>query len=138
MEGRISRSKFFMETAKLASQRSTCLKKKVGAVLVLENRLICVGYNGVLPGKDASTGIDNDGITHTVHAEANIISFCAKKGIPVEGCDMYTTLSPCEKCAELIIQSGIKRVVFLERYRIVTGIELINSVKGKKCLQYIE
>lgn len=127
-----------MEVARLASQRSSCLKKQVGAVLVLENRLICVGYNGVLPGFDPSTGIDEDGITHTVHAEANIIAFCSKYGIPTKGCTLYTTLSPCENCAQLIFQSGIIKVIYLEEYRDRTGIELLNNTSSTTCLQYTE
>lgn len=121
-EKRISRNDYFVEVAKVTSKRSSCPKKSVGAVLVKENRIIATGYNGVLPKESHSLGLDKDGITHTVHAEANIIAFCAKNGIATNDTTLYLTLSPCEKCAELIIQSGIKQVVYLEEYRDDTGL----------------
>jgi dCMP deaminase len=124
---RITREKLFNDIVYLVSLRSTCPKKKVGAILIKDNRIIAMGYNGVLPNMDHSKGIDEDGITHTVHAEANIIAFCAKEGIPTKGTTLMTTLSPCEKCAELIIQSGIKEVIFLEQYRIDTAEMLKNN-----------
>ncbi len=114
-----------MKIAEVVLLRSSCLKKQVGCVLVKDNRVIAMGYNGVLPGDNPEKGIDSKGITHTVHAEANVIAFCAKNGIPTEGCILYTTLSPCENCAELIIQAGIKRVVYLENYREKTGIDFL-------------
>jgi len=118
---RITRKEYFKEATILISKRSSCLKKQVGAILVKDNRIIAQGYNGVLPNIDPSYGFDEDGVTHTVHAEANIIAFCAKHGIKTNGTTMYITLSPCEKCAELIIQAGIKNVVYLEPYRDNTG-----------------
>lgn len=124
---RISRETMFMDIAEIVSKRSTCIKKQVGAVLVKDNRIICIGYNGVLPNTIASKGIDSEGITHTVHAEANIISFCAKNGISTNDCTLYITLSPCEKCAELIIQSGIKNILFKEMYRKNTGLKLLKK-----------
>ena len=127
MQERITREELFVQMTLLISKRSTCPKKKVGAILIKDNRVIAMGYNGVLPNMDHSFGIDEDGVTHTVHAEANIISFCAKEGIPTKDTILMTSLSPCVKCAELIIQSGIKKVVFLESYRIDTGEMLIKN-----------
>ena len=124
---RISRSDYFGEVARITSQRSTCPKKSVGAVLVRDNRIIATGYNGVLPKESHKNGIDKDGITHTVHAEANIISFCAKNGIATNGTTLYLTLSPCEKCAELIIQSGISQVVYIEEYRDDAGLNKLKE-----------
>ena len=125
MENRISRENMFMQIAEVVLLRSSCLKKQVGCVLVKEGRIVATGYNGVLPGDKPEEGIDNKGITHTVHAEGNLIAFCAKNGIPTDGCTLYTTLSPCENCAELIIQSGIEKVVYLEEYRERTGLDLL-------------
>lgn len=123
---RISREELNKEAALLISKRSTCPKKQVGSLLIDENRIVAMGYNGVLPGEDPLTGYDEKtGITNTVHAEANIISFCAKNGIKTEGLCLWVTLSPCRKCAELIIQSGIKQVVFLEKYRDDSPITLL-------------
>jgi len=104
--------------------------------LTLDNRIIATGYNGVLPNEKHESGMDNQGVTHTVHAEANLISFCAKNGIATDGTTLYTTLSPCEKCAELIIQSGIKEVIYLESYRDVKGLDKLinNDVMVTSCI----
>lgn len=122
-EARISRHDYFKEVAMVTSKRSSCPKKSVGAVLVRENRIIATGYNGVLPHEKHSMGMDSEGVTHTVHAEANIIAFCAKNGISTDGTTLYVTLSPCVKCAELIIQAGIKEVIYIEEYRDEAGIK---------------
>lgn len=122
---RISRHDYYKEAALLISRRSSCLKQQVGAILVNDGRIIAQGYNGVLPGIDPNEGMDEEGNTHTVHAEANIIAFCAKKGIKTEGATMYITLSPCEKCAELIIQAGIFQVYYLTSYRNSIGIDML-------------
>lgn len=124
---RISREELFIEMAKLISKRSTCLRKQVGAVLVRDGRMIAMGYNGVLPGVDPREGIDELGNSKTVHAEANLIAYCAKYGIRTKGTTLYITLSPCEKCAEIIVQSGIAKVVFLEKYRDPKGVEILKS-----------
>lgn len=132
---RVSREEMFREIVLAVSKRSSCLKKHVGALLLKDNRVVAIGYNGVLPNIDPKIGYDEKtGETLTVHAEANIIAFCAKKGIPTDNCTLWVTLSPCEKCAELIIQSGIKEVIYLEEYRNSTGLELLknNQVKVEK------
>lgn len=134
---RITRRELYMESAKLAAKRSQCTKKHVGCVLVKDRRISAIGYNGVLPGLNPLAGLDEQGNTHTVHAEANVIAYCAKHGIATDNCEMYITLSPCEKCAELIIQAGIKSVTFLEKYRDETGILLLQK-QGISVIQYEE
>lgn len=131
MDNKISRIDYFVEVAKLTARRSSCHKKQVGGVLVSEGRIIATGYNGVLPNNDPALGIDELGVTHTVHCEANIIAFCAKNGIPTNNTTMYVTLSPCEKCAELIVQAGIKTVFYIEDYRDDSGLRklLMNNVE---------
>jgi dCMP deaminase len=131
---RISREQMFIEIAKTVSKRSTCTRKQVGCVLVLENRIIAIGYNGVLPGRPESEGLDSEGNSHTVHAEANIIAFCARNGIPTFGTSIWVTLQPCEKCAELLIQAGIYEVNYLEEYRCDKGVQLLinNNIKVNK------
>lgn len=124
---RISRHTYFLEVAKLTSRRSTCPKKSVGAVLVRDGRIIATGYNGVLPNMPHDLGMDSFGNTHTVHAESNIIAFCAKEGISTKGATLYVTLSPCEKCAELIVQAGITKVFYVEQYRDNTGLLILKS-----------
>lgn len=116
----------FAEIAKIVSKRSTCPKKQVGSVLTRDGRIIAIGYNGVLPGIDPMEGYDpKTGETKTVHAEANIIAFCAKNGIPTDGAELWVTLSPCMKCAELIVQAGITEVMFLEFYRDTNSLKLL-------------
>lgn len=121
---KISRNTLFAGMVKLVSQRSTCPKKQVGSVLIKDGRTIAISYNGVLPGEDPMVGYNEEtGETATVHAEANLIAFCAKNGIATEGCTLWVTMTPCIKCAELIIQSGIERVICLEAYRDPKGAE---------------
>jgi dCMP deaminase len=133
MNNRITRDEVFFKTALLFSERSTCPRKKVGAVLVKDKRIIATGYNGVLPGISEKFSLNEDGSSRTVHAEANIISFCAKHGISTDGAELFITLSPCEKCAELIVQAGITKVRYLEKYRCDKGILLLESL-GISCL----
>lgn len=133
---RISRNQLFAEMAKLVSKRSTCPKKQVGSVLIRNGRIIAIGYNGVLPGEDPMIGYNPEtGETATVHAEANLISFCARNGIKTEGCELWVTLSPCVKCAELIIQSGIKTVIFLEPYRDTSSVKILKK-QGIEVMHY--
>ena len=119
---RITRNNYFIEIAKITSKRSICPRKQVGAVLVKDGRIIATGYNGVLPKQEHNDAKNLDGSSATIHAEANLISFCAKEGIPTKGTTLYTTLSPCQKCAELIIQSGIIEVHYVEEYRDIEGL----------------
>lgn len=122
---RITRHEYFIEIAKLTSKRSICPRKKVGAVLVKDGRIIATGYNGVLPNEEHEKAQNQDGTSATVHAEANLISFCAKEGIPTNGTILYSTLSPCQKCAELVIQSGISEVHYIEEYRDLEGVHTL-------------
>lgn len=125
---RISREDMYKEILLTIQKRSTCPIKQVGALLVKDKRIIAMGYNGVLPGSNPLEGYDKEtGETNTVHAEANIIAFCAKNGIPTEGCELYITLSPCKKCAELIIQSGITRVLYIEGYRDLSSLATLEK-----------
>jgi dCMP deaminase len=117
---RLTRSELFSEMAKLIAQRGTCLRAQVGAVVVKENRVVAMGYNGSLPGAvhcNSDTCTPDSPCKNSVHAEANLIAFCAKKGISLEDGWMYCTHSPCVKCTELIIQAGIRKVFFQKLYR---------------------
>lgn len=133
---RINREEMYWQFVDTLSQRSTCPRKKVGAILVRDSRVISMGYNGVLPHINPVYGIDPEtGQSRTVHAEANVISFCAKHGIPTEGAWLFISLSPCMKCAELIVQSGIGRIYYKEEYRDNNGLLMIKSY-GIECRQY--
>ncbi len=120
--------KLMIETAINVSSYSTCARVKVGAVLALDDRIIASGYNGVAKSlehcNDIFTGYEDNFSTihhdfstkNEIHAEQNLISFCAKNGIKTDGATIYITHSPCIHCAKLIIASGIKRVVYNELY----------------------
>lgn len=117
---RISRTELFMNIAYMISKRGTCGRLQVGCIIVKENRIISTGYNG--PVKDAAHCNEfscnvNESCTRAVHAEANAIYWAAKEGTKLKRCTIYCTHSPCEKCAEAIIQSGIKTVIYNKDFR---------------------
>jgi len=117
----------FIKTALLLSQKSKCVSKKVGAVVVKDNRIISMGYNGTIPKFKNCNEVFNenhyDRETHhewsnmyELHAELNCIMFAAKNDIGINGCDLYVTLRPCDQCLKNIIQCGIRRVYYLFEY----------------------
>lgn len=122
--------KYFMKVAQLTAELSYAVRKKVGAVLVKDNRIISIGYNGQpknFPNECEDVMPDGSLVTKStvVHAEANALFWCAKTEIETDGATLYLTLSPCATCALGLIQSGIKRVVYLEVYRDTTGIDVL-------------
>lgn len=120
-----------LATAKLFGELSYCTKAKVGAVIAKDGRILATGYNGTVSGHDNYCEIEIDGVLKTspftVHAEQNVISYCAKNGIATDGATMYITLSPCQLCAKLIVQAGIKRVVFLDLYKDTSGLKFLKD-----------
>lgn len=121
---RISRVQLFMEVARLFARRATCLRGQVGAVLIRDKRIIASSYNGPPKGQPHCEDKPCDislPCTHAIHAEANLIAFCAKEGIKMDGSILVLTTCPCSKCAELIIQSGIKLVIYDSDYRDAGG-----------------
>jgi len=122
---------YFMEHAKLASTMSYCKRNLVGSVIVKDNRIISEGRNGTVESSDncCEESYNGEFITKNsvVHAEANAILFAARHGISTLGCTIYITLSPCMECAKMIIQSGIKRVVYKDDYRDLSGIEFLKE-----------
>lgn len=133
---RITRDQYLMNEAFNASQRSTCLRLQVGAVLVRDGRPILAGYNGALAGLPhcipETCGPDKPCI-NTVHAEVNCIYFAAKYGIATQGAELWCTDSPCKVCAEAIIQAGIKRVVYRRQYRDTAPIHLLYRARVQVC-----
>lgn len=130
VDDRITRGQMFMQMAQVVSYRGTCSRASVGAVIARNNRVISMGYVGSPAGLPhcTETGCEigpEGGCITTVHAEANAICFAAKEGISVNGATLYVTLSPCLNCAKLIINSGITRLVYLEKYRDDSGIILL-------------
>lgn len=117
-----------MRIAILISQRGTCERLRVGAVLVKDKRIIATGYNGPppnLPECGEEVCDTTKPCTRAIHAEANLIAHCAKLGISTIDTTLYITHSPCIKCAELISQAGISKVVFGLKFRDEEGIKLL-------------
>jgi dCMP deaminase len=119
----------FLKVAEVIAERSKSTRLKVGAVLVKDKRIISTGYNGLVSGVEPDVLEDENGVTkkEVIHAELNCIISCARNGISCEGATLYLTHSPCESCAALIAQSGIKKVIFKEYYRDLSGIEKLKS-----------
>lgn len=118
----------YLRMAAIWSENSYCRRRKVGAILVKDNMIISDGYNGTPSGFENCCE-DTEGRTfpYVLHAEANAITKVARSHNSSEGSTLYVTSSPCLECAKLIIQAGIKRVVFSEYYRICEGIELLKK-----------
>jgi dCMP deaminase len=136
---RISRDQMLMEMAIIASKRSTCNRRHVGAIIAIDGRPVSVGYAGAPAGlphcldEGCLTGLEG-GCIRTQHAEANAIAFAARKGIATENATIYTTVSPCLACAKLVINAGIVEVWYLEQYRKTDGLELLDKL-GIACEQ---
>ena len=131
------KDKLFMDVAGRTSQQSSCISKKVGCVIVKDNRIISMGYNGTPSGYIHcdkhflyTPGVIDITLTaaeirkihhdwsniHEIHAEMNAIMFAAKNGIPIDGSTMYCTLFPCQHCLKNIVQCGIKKIVYKDEY----------------------
>lgn len=126
MAKRISREKLLLDTAKLNALRSTCGRKKVGAVIARGGRVISTGYNDAPSGRPHCSEDLCDmskPCTRTIHAEHNAILFAAREGIQTGGADLYVTMLPCGTCAKAIIQAGIKNVYYEETYRDTSSIK---------------
>ena len=116
----------YLEMAEVWAQNSYCKRRKVGALLVKDRTIISDGYNGTPSGFE-NICEDENGVTkpYVLHAEANAITKVAKSGNSSEGATLYVTASPCSECAKLIIQAGIKRVVYRDAYRLTDGLDLL-------------
>lgn len=115
----------YLAMARIWSQNSYCQRRQVGALMVKDKMIISDGYNGTPSGFENQCEDDNVTKPYVLHAEANAITKVAKSNNSSEGATMYITASPCIECAKLIIQAGIRRVVYSEVYRNVDGIELL-------------
>ena len=116
----------YLRMAMIWARNSYCKRRKVGALLVKEKMIISDGYNGTPSGfENVCENENNQTKPYVLHAEANAITKVAKSNNSSEGATLYVTSSPCLECAKLIIQAGIKRVVFTENYRVEDGINLL-------------
>lgn len=116
----------YMRMATIWAENSYCQRRKVGALIVKNKMIISDGYNGTPAGFE-NVCEDNHNLTipYVLHAEANAITKIARSSNSSEGATLYVTASPCIECAKLIIQAGIKRVVYAEKYRLEDGLELL-------------
>jgi len=119
----------YLKMAKTWSELSHCERKKVGALIVKNGMIISDGYNGTPSGYDNCCETENwETHWYTIHAESNAILKCARWGHSCEGATLYLTHSPCKDCSKSVLQSGIKRVVYIEDYKDLEGVNfLINS-----------
>ena len=118
----------YLRMAYIWAENSYCKRRKVGAILVKDKMIISDGYNGTPEGFE-NICEDENNITkpYVLHAEANAITKVAKSHNSSEGSVLYVTTSPCMECSKLIIQAGIKRVVFDEKYRVTDGLDLLKK-----------
>ena len=116
----------YLRMARVWAENSYCKRRKVGALVVKQKMIISDGYNGTPSGFENICEEEN-GITkpYVLHAEANAITKLARSGNNSDGSTLYVTASPCIECAKLIIQAGIKRVVYGEKHRLTEGIDLL-------------
>jgi dCMP deaminase len=116
----------YIRMARIWAENSYCKRRQVGAIIVKDKMIISDGYNGTPSGFE-NICEDENGLTkpYVLHAEANAITKIARSGNNSDGATLYVTAAPCIECAKLIIQAGIKRVVYSEEYRLKDGIELL-------------
>lgn len=116
----------YLRMARIWAENSYCQRRQVGALVVKNKMIISDGYNGTPSGFENICEDDN-GLTkpYVLHAEANAITKLARSNNNSDGATLYVTASPCIECAKLIIQAGIKRVVYGEKYRLEDGINLL-------------
>jgi dCMP deaminase len=116
--------------AEIWAQNSYCKRRQVGALIVKDKMIISDGYNGTPAGfENICEDGENKTLPYVLHAEANAITKVAKSNNSSDGATLYVTSSPCIECSKLIIQAGIKRVVFTENYRLEDGINLLKKAK---------
>ncbi len=135
MDKQLQFDRSYLKMAGVWAENSYCQRRKVGALIVKDRMIISDGYNGTPCGFE-NVCEDENGITkpYVLHAEANAITKVAKSNNSSDGATLYVTAAPCVECAKLIIQAGIKRVVYRDSYRITDGLELMERA-GIELLQ---
>ncbi len=118
----------YLRMARIWAENSYCQRRKVGALIVKDKMIISDGYNGT-PSGFPNVCEDAEGLTkaYVLHAEANAITKIARSGNNSDGATLYVTDAPCIECAKLIIQAGIKRVIYARSYRLTDGIDLLRE-----------
>lgn len=127
----------YLEMARIWAKNSYCIRRQVGALIVKDRMIISDGYNGTPEGfENVCEDENNKTKPYVLHAEANAITKIAKSNNSSDGATLYITTSPCQECAKLIIQSGIRRVVFCDNYHSDDGIQLLK--RAGIDVEYIE
>ena len=132
---RIKWDEYFMSIALLASCRSPCERLHVGSVIVKNNRLISMGYNGYIPGAPHISRVQDNHEQSIIHSEINAITDCAKRGVSLEGAKIYVTHYPCPNCFRSIAACGIKEIYYHNDYNnnpIVQELATDSSILIKK------
>jgi dCMP deaminase len=118
----------YLKMARSWAELSHCVRKKVGALIVKEDAIISDGYNGTPAGFDnICENIEGETHWYVLHAEANAILKVAKSTNDARGATLYLTLSPCKDCSKLVLQAGIKRVVYLDEYKDIEGVQFLRN-----------
>lgn len=119
-EERISKDQYFLKMADVVAERSTCLRKKIGSVLVKDGMVLSTGYNGAPKGlphcTDENCIVENGHCVRTIHSEVNAILQAAYHGVATEGASLYTQFLPCPNCSKVLINSGVKKIIFTGCY----------------------
>ena len=147
MDQRMSKDKYYLNIADAVLDRSTCLRRKYGAIIVKNDEILSTGYNGAPRGRKNCVDLgyctreqlkvprgERYELCRSVHAEANAITKVAKSANNCDGSTLYITAAPCIECSKLIIQAGIRRVVYSDDYRSEEGLDLLRRV-GIECVQ---
>lgn len=129
-KGRLSWDEYFMSIALLASCRSPCKRLHVGSVIVNENRIISMGYNGFIPGAPHISRVINEHEQSIIHSEINAITDCAKRGTSLKGSKIYITHYPCVNCFKSIASCGIKEIIYLNDYNNDDMVEVLAFDSG--------
>lgn len=120
--------KLYLDIVKRIAEESYCKRLKVGALIVKDGNIISFGYNGTPTGMPNICEEQNITLSYVLHAESNAITKACKSPISTEGATLYLTHSCCVECAKLIAQSGIKKVYYLQRYRDLSGVNLLKNL----------
>lgn len=134
---RLDWDEYFMSIAIIASLRSPCHRLHVGSVIVQNNRLISMGYNGFISGAPHTSRIQDGHEQSTIHSEINAITDCAKRGVSLENSKIYITHFPCINCFRSIAACGIKEIFYLEEYNnneIIHELAIDSNIKIRKLI----
>lgn len=126
--------KMFFKIAKLVSKQSYCKKRKVGSVIIKNNNIVSIGYNGTLSKLDSNQCEDTNGKTlheKVFHSEMNAIMSASKRGISLQNTSIFVTTEPCSECSKLIVASGIKEVFIIDKYKHSNGINYLRKCNVK-------